>query len=122
MAPRRWWARLETMAKRFRDAAAAREEPAGWKPVTEIDAPVVLYGTRWCGYCTAARRLLKQRGVEFVDIDVGGEMDARRWLEQATGRSTVPQIFIHGRSIGGYTELHELDASQELMPLVAGPP
>jgi glutaredoxin 3 len=96
-------------------------EPADWKPVTEIDAPVVLYGTRWCGYCVAARRLLKKRGVAFVDMDVGGQLDARRWLEQATGRATVPQIFIHGHSIGGYTELSALDDAHELERLVAGP-
>ena len=41
-------------------------------------------------------------------------------MEEATGRSTVPQIFINGKHIGGSDDLLELDAKGELDKLLAG--
>jgi glutaredoxin len=53
------------------------------------------------------------------EINVSGDHDARAWLVEATGRRTVPQIFIHGKSIGGFEELAALDRAGELQPLLA---
>jgi glutaredoxin 3 len=79
-----------------------------------------MYTTRWCGYCTAAERLLEARSIPYERVDVSGDRATRRWLVEATGgRTTVPQIFIGGGSIGGYTELRELDRSGELARLLA---
>lgn len=74
----------------------------------EPSARVEMYRTRYCPYCTMAARVLDQRGVVFTEIDVSGDVERRRWLAQVTGRRTVPQIFIDGRSIGGYEELAAL--------------
>lgn len=71
----------------------------------DFDATVVAYTTRWCGYCMAARRLLKRRNISYVEVDVSGDPDARRSLAELCGRTSVPQIFIHGRHIGGFFEL-----------------
>jgi glutaredoxin 3 len=76
--------------------------------------PVRMYTTRLCGYCIRAKMLLKQRGIPFDEIDVSGDHAARAWLRQATGRRTVPQIFIGDEPIGGFEELRELDRSGEL--------
>jgi len=84
----------------------------------QLEGAVVAYTTRWCGYCMAARHLLARRGIAFTEIDVGGDQDARAWLREASGQQTVPQIFIHGRSIGGFVELLALDRSGELSTLV----
>jgi glutaredoxin 3 len=70
---------------------------------------VVVYLTPWCSFCARAKRLLDARGVRYETFDVSGNSEARRWLTQATGQHTVPQIFIKGRSIGGFAELAELD-------------
>ncbi len=83
-------------------------------------ADVRIYTTRFCGYCVAAKRLLGARGVAYEEIDVSGDDSRRAWLVQTTGQRTVPQIFIRGRSIGGYRELAALDASGELRGLVSG--
>jgi glutaredoxin 3 len=72
---------------------------------------VVVYVTPWCSFCARAKRLLDKRGIRYETFDVSGNSEARRWLIQATGQHTVPQIFIKGRSIGGFTELAELDAA-----------
>jgi glutaredoxin 3 len=45
---------------------------------------------------------------------VSNDPDARAWLRQATGRRTVPQIFIDGDPIGGSDELYDMDRSGEL--------
>jgi glutaredoxin 3 len=70
---------------------------------------VVVYVTPWCAFCMRAKRLLGARGIAFETVDVSGNSEARRWLVESTGQHTVPQIFIKGRSIGGFTELAELD-------------
>jgi glutaredoxin 3 len=79
-----------------------------------MSAEVTVYTTRICGYCVAAKRLLASRNVPFQEIDVTGDREKRAWLVEATGRRTVPQIFIAGESIGGYQELAALDRSGEL--------
>jgi glutaredoxin 3 len=85
----------------------------------ELAVPIVAYTTRWCGYCHLALRLLKKRGIAFEEVPVDGNTAARQWLVQQTGRHTVPQIFVRGRSIGGYTDLAALDDSGELSRLLA---
>jgi glutaredoxin 3 len=84
--------------------------------------PVVIYTTRFCGYCMMALRLLRARNIVFAQVPVDGDRAARAWLEQRTGRHTVPQVFIGGTSVGGYDELSQLDDDGELMGLVAAAP
>jgi glutaredoxin 3 len=79
-----------------------------------MPAEVVMYTTRVCGYCVAAKRLLASRKVAYTEIDVTGDQAKRAWLVEATGQRTVPQIFIAGESIGGYEELAELDRAGHL--------
>ena len=72
------------------------------------EAKVVVYGTRFCPYCVAAKKLLNKKGIRYEDILVStGEM--RREIEQRSGQRTVPQIFIDDKSIGGFDELSELE-------------
>ena len=78
-------------------------------------AEVKFYTTSYCPYCTQAKALLKKRNIAFEEIDVTHDDAKRAWLVQASGRRTVPQIFINGESIGGSDELHALDRKGELM-------
>ena len=66
-----------------------------------------------------AGRLLKSKGIEFEEIDVGRDPNTRSWLVEATGQRTVPQIFVSGQPIGGCDELHALERSGELDKLIA---
>jgi glutaredoxin 3 len=77
-----------------------------------------MYSTPYCGYCVAAKHLLESRGIPFDEIDVTGDTAKREWLRNVTGRRTVPQIFIGGQSIGGYTELAALDRSGKLATMI----
>jgi glutaredoxin 3 len=82
-------------------------------------ATVQMYTTRWCGYCVRAKALLESRGIPFEEISLDDDPGFRRRLMDLTGGWTVPQILIHGRPIGGYTELWQLDRSGELERLAA---
>lgn len=81
-------------------------------------AEVVMYRTPYCGYCVRAKMLLQEKGVVFREVDVSHDPGTRRWLVDATGRRTVPQIFINGRPVGGYDDLRELDRMGKLDPLL----
>jgi glutaredoxin 3 len=81
---------------------------------------VEIYTTPICPYCVRAKRLLNQKGVAFVEIDLWQEPGRREeMIRRAQGRRTVPQIFINGRPMGGSDELHALDARGGLDPLLA---
>jgi len=84
-----------------------------------VDRNVVIYVTPWCGFCMRAVQLLESRGIAFAKFDVSGDHEARAWLRERTGQSTVPQIFSSGRSIGGFDELRQLDREGELVATLA---
>jgi glutaredoxin 3 len=76
---------------------------------------ILLYTTQFCGYCHAAKRLLRGKGLDFEEIDVSFDADKRaEMIDRAMGVRTVPQIFIHGRYVGGYEELAELEREGKL--------
>jgi len=81
-------------------------------------AEIKIYTRKWCGYCTAALGLLRAKQVAFEEIDCTGDDVKRRWLAEASGQSTVPQIFIDGSPVGGFSELRELDRSGKLDELL----
>jgi glutaredoxin 3 len=82
-------------------------------------AQVEIYTSPFCGYCFRAKRLLDSKGVAFEEYDVMMDQGKKReMVDRAGGRSTVPQIFIDGRHIGGSDELHDLDRAGKLDPLL----
>ncbi len=80
---------------------------------------VVIYTTKVCPYCVQAKSLLKKKGIAFSEIDVSNDSDKRAWLVTATGRRTVPQIFINDQPIGGFDDLWALDRKGELDRMLA---
>ena len=83
--------------------------------------PVTLYATPFCGYCTAARRLLADKGIEFEEVDLFAEPERRAEMVARTkGARTVPQIFVGDEHVGGFSEVWELDRAGKLAPILAG--
>ncbi|MET0259170.1 MAG: glutaredoxin 3 [Methylobacterium sp.] len=81
---------------------------------------VTLYTTAWCPYCSAAKSLLKEKGVAFTEIDVEKTAGARATMSQrAGGRTSVPQIFVGDTHVGGCDDLYALERSGGLDPLLA---
>ncbi len=80
---------------------------------------VEIYTTMWCPFCYRAKHLLSSKGIDFNEIDVGGDNLKRdEMVKRANGRRTVPQIFIDGLGIGGSDELADLEAKGDLDPLL----
>jgi glutaredoxin 3 len=79
---------------------------------------VRVYTTGYCPYCRLAKELLVERGLSFEEIDVSEDAATREWLVEATGRRTVPQIFVGEQAIGGYDELWSLDDSGALAAII----
>lgn len=84
-----------------------------------MTAKIDVYTTTYCPYCVQAKNLLTKKGYAYQEIDVTQDDDMRvKLVEMSGGRKTVPQIFINGQSIGGFTDLQALDVSGELANLV----
>jgi glutaredoxin 3 len=84
---------------------------------------IVLYTTPFCGYCRAAKRLLADKALDFEEIDVAFDHDRRaEMIDRVKGARTVPQIFIHGRHVGGYDELAMLEREGKLDDWLANSP
>lgn len=75
---------------------------------------VRIYTTPTCAYCHAALALLRAKSIPFEQIDVSRNPGMRTELAARTGRSTVPQIFVGERSLGGFTDLLSLERRGEL--------
>ena len=79
---------------------------------------IEVYGSKFCAFCWAANRLLKAKGVDFTVYSVDGDPERRKEMMARGGGSTVPQIFIDDRPVGGFEELSALDTDRELDPLL----
>ncbi|CAK0766238.1 glutaredoxin 3 [uncultured Gammaproteobacteria bacterium] len=83
-------------------------------------AKVEIYTKPTCPYCLRAKATLLAKGIRFEEIDIVARPDRRQEMTaRAGGRTTVPQIFIDGKAVGGCDDLHELDRQGELDSLLA---
>lgn len=83
-----------------------------------MSAPVQVYVSRYCGWCTRALALLESKGVQPELFVVDTDRELRREMEERSGRRTVPQIFIADRHIGGFDDLRALETAGELDSLL----
>jgi glutaredoxin 3 len=77
---------------------------------------VVIYSTGTCPFCFRAKSLLDKKGVSYEEVRVDVHLDRRPEMEQRSGRTSVPQIFIDDEHIGGFDDMAELDVMGELDP------
>ena len=84
-----------------------------------MPAKVEIYTWSFCPYCIRAKRLLEQKGIEYSEYCIDGDEDARDKMSvKAQGRSSLPQIFIDDRHIGGCDDIYDLERKGELEPLL----
>ena len=82
-------------------------------------AKVEIYTWSYCPYCIRAKGLLDKKGVEYQEYCIDGDEDARDEMRtRANGKSSVPQIFIDDRHLGGCDDLYALERQGELEPLL----
>ena len=71
-----------------------------------------------CGFCDAAKSLLSEKGVKFEEIDLGENPEKLKEMIEKSNRRTVPQIFIDGKSVGGFDDINALNQDGELDKLL----
>ena len=81
-------------------------------------AEIVMYTKSWCPYCDRAKSLLREKGQAWTEIDVEAQPEKRDEMVQRSGRTTVPQIWIGDRHVGGFDDLADLERRGELDPLL----
>ena len=79
---------------------------------------IVVYSGRFCGYCTAAERLLQSKKVKYELIKVDEDQAKIDHMMKITGRRTIPQIFIDDYHVGGFDDLSALNQSGKLDELL----
>lgn len=89
-----------------------------------MDMPKIeIYTKDYCPYCTAAKELLKSKGVTYEEKDVIENLNfLDEMLARSEGRKTVPQIFINDKLIGGFDDLSALNKSGKLDTLLIEEP
>lgn len=65
-------------------------------------AKVKLYGTPTCPYCTRAKQMLENEGIEFENADVSSDEAAMQEMLDKTGQMSVPVLDIDGEIVVGF--------------------
>ncbi|MBB5721347.1 glutaredoxin 3 [Loktanella ponticola] len=82
-------------------------------------ATIEMYMKPTCGFCHAAARMLDSKKASYATINILAQPAKRaEMIQRAKGGSTVPQIFIDGKHIGGYDDLNALNARGKLDALL----
>lgn len=82
--------------------------------------PIEIYTSPLCGFCHSAKRLLKQKGVTYSEVNILAQPKRKQeMMKRANGRHTVPQIFIGKTHVGGCDDLYDLDNDGKLDALLA---
>ncbi len=81
---------------------------------------IEIYTSPFCGFCTAAKRLLTQKGIKFSEINVMTDPSRKpEMIQRANGGRTVPQIFVGDTHVGGCDDLYALERVGKLDALLA---
>ena len=81
---------------------------------------VIVYSSDYCPYCSRAKHLLASKGVAFEEIKVDGKPQLRAEMTKKAGRTSVPQIWIGAKHIGGCDDLYALERAGKLDALLKG--
>ncbi|MBW4513225.1 MAG: glutaredoxin 3 [Scytonematopsis contorta HA4267-MV1] len=85
-----------------------------------MNAKVEIYTWQTCPFCIRAKNLLTKKGIDFIEYSIDGDEAAREKMsERASGRRSVPQIFINDYHVGGCDDIHALEAQGKLNELLA---
>lgn len=80
---------------------------------------VEIYTWSTCPFCLRAKALLNRKGVEYTEYVIDSDAEAREQMTaRANGQSTLPQIFIDDKPIGGCDEIYALNAEGKLDQLL----
>ena len=94
----------------------SRQDAVEVKPPAKVE----IYTNRFSSDCIRAKGLLDRLSVTYNEFIIDDdEINKEVMMKRAGGRTSVPQIFIDGIAIGGYAELHKLNAGGVLAALLS---
>ena len=83
------------------------------------NAAVTIFTATWCGYCKGAKQLLNEKEITFFEVDVEEYNISKRKLKEIGIEDFfVPQIFVDGVPIGGFSDLKKILGSDMSVPEV----
>ncbi|WP_440975584.1 glutaredoxin 3 [Pseudoxanthomonas winnipegensis] len=86
-----------------------------------MSAPeITLYTSAMCGYCVAAKTFLKSKGLDWTEVRIDLDAEARQRMVATTKRTSVPQIFVGDTHVGGYDDMMALHRAGGFEPLLGG--
>jgi glutaredoxin 3 len=85
-------------------------------------ADILIYSAAVCPYCVAAKNFLKARGLDYREIRIDQNADARTEMLSLAKRTSVPQIFVNGTHVGGFEDMVALDRAGNFQPLLEQTP
>ena len=84
------------------------------------DSAITIFTAVWCGYCKGAKQLLDEKGIAYFEIDVEEYNISKRKLKEIGIEDFfVPQIFVDGVPIGGFSDLKKIFGSDMPVPKVS---
>ncbi|MEC9292029.1 MAG: glutaredoxin 3 [Pseudomonadota bacterium] len=82
-------------------------------------AKVVIYSKEYCPFCKAVKALFDSLDQAYENIDIAEHPERRdEMIEKANGRTTVPQVFVNGKHLGGNDDVQALHKKGQLQPLL----
>ncbi|MBE3575399.1 MAG: glutaredoxin family protein [Firmicutes bacterium] len=78
--------------------------------VIRVPSRVIVYSTPTCPWCNATKRYLRERHINFYDVDVSRDSRAAREMVYKSGQQGVPVIDIDGTIIVGF-DRRRIDAA-----------
>ncbi|HSW69056.1 MAG TPA: glutaredoxin 3 [Gammaproteobacteria bacterium] len=83
-----------------------------------MQAKIIIYTKANCSYCVWAKQLLDNKKISYEEVRIDRDDEQRILMERASGRRTVPQIFINDQAIGGFDDLSALEKTGKLDLLI----
>lgn len=65
----------------------------------------LIISAEWCPYCQKAKMLLSKKKIKFLNVDIEKNNIGSEDINMLTGKTSIPQIYLNGKYIGGYTDL-----------------
>ena len=67
----------------------------------------IVWSKNQCPFCVQAKALLESRGIEYEERNVSQDWTREQLFEAVPTARTLPQIFLDGEYVGGFTELRK---------------
>ena len=67
----------------------------------------IVWSKDQCPFCVQAKALLESRGIGYEERNVSQDWTREQLFEAVPTARTLPQIFLDGEHVGGFTELRK---------------